>query len=161
MSWPSQSNFDLNPAAQTKQQLQFSIPSSNLAFFQPNFVMAVAKCLQVPSFQATSQPMSFTTLLSQLVSLVLVNCPLGYFFKDILKPGEGISEAMEASRVFQLGSDLPSLYLHEWTRSSFTFHLYDLSSLLVLQCDIAKWALHARLKLIRVLALEGCTFEGG
>ena len=33
---------------------------------------------------------------------------------------------MEASRVFQLGSDLPSLYLHEWTRASFTFHLYDL-----------------------------------
>ena len=52
--------------------------------------------------------------------------PPRLFFKDILKPREGISEAMEASRVFQLGSDLPSLYLHEWTRASFTFHLYDL-----------------------------------
>ena len=52
--------------------------------------------------------------------------PPWLFFKDILKLREGISEAMEASRVFQLGSDLPSLYLHEWTRASFTFHLYDL-----------------------------------
>ena len=43
-----------------------------------------------------------------------------------MKPREGISEEMEASRVFQLGLDLPSLYLHEWTRASFTFHLYDL-----------------------------------
>ena len=52
--------------------------------------------------------------------------PPRLFFKDILKPREDISEAMEASKVFQLGSDLPSLYLHEWTRASFTFHLYDL-----------------------------------
>ena len=69
--------------------------------------------------------MNFTSLLSGLISLVMVNCPR-LFFKDILKPREGISEAMEASRVFQLGSNLPSLYLHEWTRDSFTFHLYNL-----------------------------------
>jgi len=56
----------------------------------------------------------------------LSQLPPRLFFKDILKPREGISEAMEASRAFQLGSDLPSLYLHEWTRASFTFHLYDL-----------------------------------
>jgi len=51
--------------------------------------------------------------------------PPWLFFKDILKPREGISEAMEASRVFQLGSNLPSLYPHEWTKASFSFHLYD------------------------------------
>ena len=39
--------------------------------------------------------------------------PPQLFFKDILKPREGISEVMEASRVFQLGSDLPSFYLHD------------------------------------------------
>jgi len=124
-SWSFHSNFDLNQAAQTKQQLQSSILSSNPVFFQPNFVMAMAKCLQVLFFRATFQPMNFTTLLSWLMSLVLVNCPR-LFFKDILKPREGISEAIEASRVCQLGSYLPSLYLHEWTRASFTFHLYDL-----------------------------------
>ena len=57
--------------------------------------------------------------------------------------------------MFQLRSDLPSLYLYECTRASFTLHLYDLWSLLVLQCDIAKWALHPRLKLIRAFR-EGC-----
>ena len=39
--------------------------------------------------------------------------PPQLFFKDILRPREGISEVMEASRVFQLGSDLPSLCLHD------------------------------------------------
>ena len=126
MSWSSHSNFDLNQAAQMKRQLQSSIPSSNLAFFQPNFVMAGAKCLQVPSFQETCQPMSFTTLLFVARQFGLGQLSPRLFFKDILKPREGISEAMEASRVFQLESDLSSLYLHEWTRASFTFHLYDL-----------------------------------
>ena len=51
--------------------------------------------------------------------------PPWLFFKDTLKPREVISEAMEASRVFQLGSNLPSLYLHVWTKASFTFCLYD------------------------------------
>ena len=35
------------------------------------------------------------------------------FFKNTLKPREDISEVMEASRVFQLGLDLPSLCLHD------------------------------------------------
>ena len=35
------------------------------------------------------------------------------FFKNTLKPREGISEVMQASRVFQLGSDLPSFCLHD------------------------------------------------
>ena len=39
--------------------------------------------------------------------------PPQLFFKDILRPREDISEVMEASRVFQLGSDLLSLYLHD------------------------------------------------
>ena len=39
--------------------------------------------------------------------------PPQLFFKNTLKPREDISEVMEASRVFQLGSDLPSLYLHD------------------------------------------------
>ena len=39
--------------------------------------------------------------------------PPQLFFKDILRPREGISGEMETSRVFQLGSDLPSLYLHD------------------------------------------------
>ena len=51
--------------------------------------------------------------------------PPQLFFKDILRPREGISEVMEASRVFQLGSDLPSLYLHDWTRFNFSFNLFD------------------------------------
>ena len=40
--------------------------------------------------------------------------PPRLFFKDVLKPREDISEVLEAGRVFQLGSDLPSLYLHDW-----------------------------------------------
>ena len=39
--------------------------------------------------------------------------PPQLFFKNILKPREGISEVLEASRVFQLGSDLPSFCLHD------------------------------------------------
>ena len=39
--------------------------------------------------------------------------PPQLFFKNILKPREDINEALEASRVFQLGSDLPSFYLHD------------------------------------------------
>ena len=50
--------------------------------------------------------------------------PPQLFFKDILRPREDISEVMEASRVFQLGSDLPSLCLHEWTRATFS-NLFD------------------------------------
>ena len=38
--------------------------------------------------------------------------PPQLFFKNTLKPREGISEVMEASRVFQLGSDIPSFCLH-------------------------------------------------
>ena len=51
--------------------------------------------------------------------------PPQLFFRNILKPREGISEMMEASRVFQLGSDLPSLCLHEWTRATFSTNLFD------------------------------------
>jgi len=39
-----------------------------------------------------------------------------------MRPREDISEALEVSRVFQLGSDLPSLCLHDWVRVSFAFH---------------------------------------
>jgi len=39
--------------------------------------------------------------------------PPQLFFKNILKLREDISEVMEASKVFQLGSDLPSLCLHD------------------------------------------------
>ena len=51
--------------------------------------------------------------------------PPRLFFKNTLKPREGISEMMEASRVFQLGSDLPSFCLHEWTRATFSSNLFD------------------------------------
>ena len=51
--------------------------------------------------------------------------PPRLFFRNTLKPREGISEMMEASRVFQLGSNLPSLYLHEWTRATFSSNLFD------------------------------------
>ena len=51
--------------------------------------------------------------------------PPRLFFRNTLKPREGISEIMEASRVFQLGSDLPSLYLHEWTIATFSSNLFD------------------------------------
>ena len=51
--------------------------------------------------------------------------PPQLFFKDILRPREGISEVMEASRVFQLGLDLPSLCLHDWIRVSFSSTLFD------------------------------------
>ena len=39
--------------------------------------------------------------------------PPQMFFKDILKPREGISEVLESFRVFELGSDLPSFCLHD------------------------------------------------
>jgi len=51
--------------------------------------------------------------------------PPHLFFKGILRPREGISEVMEASSVFQLGSDLPSLYLHVWTRVNFSSNLFN------------------------------------
>jgi disease resistance protein RPM1 len=39
-------------------------------------------------------------------------------------------------------------------------NLPQVRSFIVLHCDIFKWALHPRLKLIRVLALVDCTFRG-
>ena len=51
--------------------------------------------------------------------------PHQLFFKDILRPREGISEVIKTSRVFQLGSDLPSLYLHDWIRVNFSSNLFD------------------------------------
>ena len=51
--------------------------------------------------------------------------PPRLFFRNTLKPREGISEMMEASRVFQLGSDLSTLCLHEWTRATFSSNLFD------------------------------------
>jgi len=51
--------------------------------------------------------------------------PPQLFFKNILKPREGISEVLESSRVFQLGSDLPSFCLHDWTRVNFSSNLFD------------------------------------
>ena len=108
-----------------RQRLQSSIPSSSPVFFQPNFVIATTKCLQVPSFQATFQPTSSTTLLFVAHQFGLGQLPPPLFFMDILRPREDISEVMEASRVFQLGSDLPSLYLHDQTRVNFSSNLFD------------------------------------
>ena len=51
--------------------------------------------------------------------------PPQLFFKDILRPREGISEVLESSRVFQLGLDLPSFCLHDWTRVNFSSNLFD------------------------------------
>ena len=51
--------------------------------------------------------------------------PPRLFFKNILKPREDISEVMESSRVLQLGSDLPSLCLHDWIKVSFSSTLFD------------------------------------
>ena len=51
--------------------------------------------------------------------------PPQLFFKDMLRPTENISEVLEVSRVFQLGSDLPSLCLHDWVRVSFSSILFD------------------------------------
>ena len=55
----------------------------------------------------------------------LVQLPPQLFFKDILRPREDISEVLEVSRVFQLGSDLPSLCFHDWIRVSFSSTLFD------------------------------------
>ena len=61
-----------------------------------------------------------------------VACQFGFgqlppqlFFKNTLKPREDISEVMEASRVFQLGPNLPSLCVHDWIRVSFSSTLFD------------------------------------
>jgi len=51
--------------------------------------------------------------------------PPRLFFKNILKPREDISDVLEASRAFQLGSDLPSFSLHDWVRASFSSNLFD------------------------------------
>jgi len=51
--------------------------------------------------------------------------PPHLFFKNILKPREDISDVLEASRAFQLGSDLPSFSLHDWVRASFSSNLFD------------------------------------
>ena len=51
--------------------------------------------------------------------------PPRLFFRNTLKLREGTSEIMEASKVFQLGSDLPSLCLHEWTKATFSSNLFD------------------------------------
>ena len=50
--------------------------------------------------------------------------PPQLLFKDILRPREDISEVLEASRVFQLGLDLPSLCLHDWVRVSLSSTLF-------------------------------------
>jgi hypothetical protein len=47
------------------------------------------------------------------------------FFMNTLKPREGISEPMEALRVFQLGLDLPTFHLHEWAKATFSSSLFD------------------------------------
>ena len=57
--------------------------------------------------------------------LGLGQLPPQLFFKDILRPREGISEVLEASRVFQPRSDLPSLCLHDWIRVSFSSTLFN------------------------------------
>ena len=51
--------------------------------------------------------------------------PPQLFFKNTLKPREDINEVMEASRVFQLGSDLPSLCVHDWIRVGFSSTLLN------------------------------------
>jgi hypothetical protein len=51
--------------------------------------------------------------------------PPQLIFMNTLKSREGISEPMEALRIFQLGSDLPSFYLHDWTRAIFSSNLFD------------------------------------
>ena len=51
--------------------------------------------------------------------------PPRLFFKNILKPREDISYVLEASRAFQLGSDIPSFSLHDWVRASFSSNLFD------------------------------------
>ena len=51
--------------------------------------------------------------------------PPQLFFKNILKPREGIGEVIEASRVFQLGSDLSSPCFHDWIRVSLSSTLFD------------------------------------
>jgi len=56
---------------------------------------------------------------------VFSQLPPQLFFKNILKPWEDISEVLEAGRVFQLGSDLPSLCLHDWIRVSLSSTLFD------------------------------------
>ena len=51
--------------------------------------------------------------------------PPRLFFENILKPREDVSDMLEASRIFQLGSDLPSFSLHDWARASFSSNLFD------------------------------------
>lgn len=47
------------------------------------------------------------------------------YFSNILKLREGISEPLEALRVFQLGSELPSYHLADWARVTFTYESFD------------------------------------
>ena len=51
--------------------------------------------------------------------------PPHLFFENILKPREDVSDVLEASRIFQLGSDLPSFSLHDWVIASFSSSLFD------------------------------------
>jgi len=51
--------------------------------------------------------------------------PPQLFFNDILWLREDIGEVLEASRVFKLGSDLPSLCLHDSIRASFSSTLFE------------------------------------
>lgn len=55
----------------------------------------------------------------------LGHLPPRLFFKNTLKPREDISDVLEAYRVFQLGSDLPSFSLHDWVVASFSSSLFD------------------------------------
>jgi len=102
----------LNQAVPIKQLLQFSVASSNPARCLPNFAMVVAKWLLAPFSQIISQLMNSITPLFVARRFGLGQLPPRLFFTNTLKPREGISEIMEASRVFQLGSGLPSLCLH-------------------------------------------------
>ena len=51
--------------------------------------------------------------------------PPHLFFENILKPREDVSNVLEASIIFQLGSDLPSFSLHDWVIASFSSNLFD------------------------------------
>ena len=78
-------------------------------------------------FLHSRQPSNLWVLQSFICSSSVWSRPIAtqLFFKDILRPREDIGEVLEASKVFKLGSDLPSLCLHDWIRVILFSTLFD------------------------------------
>ena len=117
MNWLFHSNSDLNPAVRTRQRLRSSIP----CVLPVEFHHGRGKMVKGSSIPGNPPTYEFYNPSFVARQFGLGELPPRLFFKNILKPREDISDVLEASRAFQLGSDLPSFLLAWLGQSQFFF----------------------------------------